>query len=333
MRITSKAIAALCGVSRGTVDRALHDKPGVNAETRRRILATAAEQGYRPDYLGQSLVLGQTRTLGVIVFDLKNPYFAQLVQAIEQAAARLGLAVLISLSEQAVERELTALRHLHERRVDGVILLPVGCGDDYCRTVRALDLPVVTVGNRLPGYDHVGFDQVQASAEAVHFLAGRGYSTLVYVAPPLRKSGLVNRSAPRERLSGVEAAVGALGLDYRLVTSDDYAAEVLDQVRTAVRSGLRTAVLCSSDWYALRILQAARQAGLRIPGDFGLMGYDRLDLFDWLTPRLTSVVSPIAAIGERAVDQVMRRIGRAPTGQAEAESINLPYRIDPGESA
>lgn len=342
MRITAQELAALCGVSRGTVDRALHDKPGINPETRAAILRVAAVHGYRPDYLGRSLVRGETRTLGIVVFDLKNRYFAQLLQAIEQTARRLDYAILISLTGKSVPDECAALENLHDRRVDGIILHPVGAGDGYEAFLRRLHVPIVAVGNRLSdGWDYVSFDNRQAAADAVHYLAGRKYRRLIFVAPPLRHAGTVNISAQEDRLAGVRAAAAALAIELSVIQDADYCRRTLELIRPVrpdgAKKGQRTAVLCSSDWYALNLLQAAQAAGLCLPADFGLMGFDRLDILDLISPRLTSVVHPIEAIGSRAVEQIVSRIQAVRTDGAAAgpvlgQTIYLPYRIDAGGS-
>ena len=344
MSLTAGELAVLCGVSRGTVDRALHDKPGINPETKARILKLAAEHGYRPDYLGSSLVRGRTHTIGVVVFDLKNRYFAQLLQEIELSARRLGYAILISLTDKLVAQEIEALEQMRNRRVDGIILQPVGFGDAYEHFLAGLRTPVVTVGNRLSRrWDYVSFDNRQAAADAVRFLADRGYQHLIYLAPPLRYAGQSNISAQEERLAGAMAAAGEMGLATDVIRDQPYIEQTLALIRQA--NG-RTAVFCSSDWYALTLYQASQHAGLKIPDDFGLMGFDRLDIFDLIKPELTSIVHPIEAIGSKSVEQVVLRI----EGQARASSaaetqdaglpvmaqagreILLPYRIEPGSS-
>jgi len=333
MSLTAGELAALCGVSRGTVDRALHDKPGINPATKAHILKLAAEHGYRPDYLGSSLVRGRTRTIGVVVFDLKNRYFAQLLQEIEQTARRLGYAVLISLTDKQVALEVEALENLRNRRVDGIILQPVGFGEAYEHFLAGLRTPVVMVGNRLSlRWDYVSFNNKQAAADAVRFLAGRGYQHLIYMAPPLRYAGKSNISAQEERLAGVMTTARELDLATDVIRDQPYIEQTLAHIH---QSRARTAVLCSSDWYALTLFQASQHAGLHIPDDFGLMGFDRLDIFDLIKPELTSIVHPIEAIGSKAVEQLVLRIDERTQAGAVATAgreILLPYRIEPGSS-
>ncbi len=327
MAITVKILADLCGVSRGTIDRALNNKPGINPDTRAKILQTAAEQGYTPDYIGRSLAKGRTFTLGVVVFDLNNQYFCQLLQAIEKQARLKDYAVMIMLSSQQTDLEIKAVRQLKERRVDGLILHPVGCGPDYEAQLVKAGLPIVTVGNRLSaGYDYIGLDNAGASADAVRLITDRGYRRIIFVAPPLRKAGQANITAQEERLAGFLSAVRTQKIDAAVIQSADYLA---DLERELEQAGPRTAVFCSSDVFALEVMQILRKKAGRRKWPTGLMGFDGIDMLQYVRPKLTTVYNPVAETGTAAVDRLLSRIEN--NGLA-AEIITIPHRILPGDS-
>ncbi|MEA4887883.1 MAG: LacI family DNA-binding transcriptional regulator [Clostridiaceae bacterium] len=327
MAITVKDLADLCGVSRGTIDRALNNKPGINPDTRARILKTASDHGYTPDYIGRSLAKGRTFTLGVVVFDLNNPYFCQLLQAIEKQARQNGYVVMIMMSGQQADQEIKAVGQLKERRVDGLILHPVGCGPAYETQLAKTGLPIVVVGNRLSGcYDYVGLDNAGAAADAARLIAGRGYRRILFVAPPLRKAGQVNIAAQEQRLAGFLSVVQAQQLDATVISSADYLADLEHELEQA---GPRTAVFCSSDVYALEVMQVLRKKKRRQEWPGGLMGFDGIDMLQYVQPRLTTVYNPVAETGKAAVDRLLCRIDD--NGLA-AETILIPHRILPGDS-
>jgi len=131
MGITTKELARICGTSRTTVERALNGKKDINAQTRERILAIAKKYGYHPDMVARSLVKGRSMCIGVIVFDIRNYYFAQLVSSIEQEAKNSGYTINIAMQEKEMEREIELINAMVSRRVDGLILCPVNKGPDF----------------------------------------------------------------------------------------------------------------------------------------------------------------------------------------------------------
>jgi len=329
MRITSKEIARICGVSRGTVDRALNGKPGINAGTRETILRTAAENGYVPDYIGRSLVKGRTFTIGVIVFDLNNPYFSQLLNAVEIKARAAGFAVVIMLSEGSVDHELAAVRNLHERRVDGLIIHPVGFGPAYEEAVRQTQCPAVIIGNRLSDqFDFISIDNQAAAAEAARTIIARGYRRILYVAPPLRKAGSVNIAAQSERHSGFLASISAGRLPYRVIAEPDYL-EILKTELAQTDPEQPTAIFCGSDVYALEVMNLLRSLPQVPDQSVGLMGFDQIDILKYIMPQLATVGNPIAEIGRQAVDRLIRRMNDP---DLKPQNLIMPHQIIAGET-
>jgi LacI family transcriptional regulator len=140
MSVTTGEIAKICGVSRGTVDRALHGRPGISPETRKKIIETAQKLGYRTNFVARSLVKGETKTLGVVAFDLYNRFFAQMVNAIEFRARELGYFIYLTLTNKDAEIEKKCIEHLVDRRVDGMLLCSVNNSYDYDKSFFKLYL-------------------------------------------------------------------------------------------------------------------------------------------------------------------------------------------------
>lgn len=327
MNMTSKEIAERCGVSRGTVDRALNDRPGIHPATKEKIIAVAQEYGYRPHFVAQSLVKGKTLSIGAVVFDLNNRLFPQLMDAMETEARKRGYFLYLTLTNKNSELELECLRHLTDRRVDGILLMSVNQGKAFTGTLERLRVPIVTFGNRVSSqYPYVWIDDRRAIEDAVRHLHGQGYERIVYVSPPLASRGQSNIYAVEQRFKGFQAAARKLKLETAVVGEPQFAAAVDRQL--ALNGGRKTAILCSSDTFALQLLVHFRQTGIRVPEDVGLMGFDNIDTLQYVTPALTTVSYSSADIGRLAVETLIRRIEGE---QVPAEQL-VSHRLVHGES-
>lgn len=309
MSITSNELARLCNVSRGTVDRALNGRGGISPETKERILEAAREYGYVPHLLASSLATGKSHTVGVIVFDLRSRFFAQLVGAVEQQMSAMGFFTYVCMSEKDKDAERQILLDLISRRVDGILLLPVNDGDAFKELVRAQSTPIVTVSNRLdPLFHFVGGDDRAAVYRGMERFYQKGYRQVHFVCPPLRRQALENISAQAERAQGYldflrdhpEVSGGVL-------MQPDY----LDAVQALVEQAREPlGFFCSSDHYALKLLAMAHQKKYRIPGSFGLMGFDGVDILDYLETRMSTINYPAKEIGTAAARMLHDLIAR-----------------------
>jgi LacI family transcriptional regulator len=234
MNITIKDIAAKCGISKGTVDRAINNRPGVNEETKAFILRTAAEMGYRPHYLASSLVTGKTKSIGVVVFDLHNTFFAQLLDAISNKAKEFNYFVYITLTEKNPTQEVECIEHLVNGRVDGLILCPINIGDSFESYLKETRIPVVTVMNKLEdaSFSHSDINTRQAMHDATRYVISKGYERIVYFSPPLAYEGITNISSQKQRLLGHLDALGSTpaSIESVIVPKKSYE-EVLDAVK------------------------------------------------------------------------------------------------------
>ncbi len=308
MRITTKDIARICGVSRGTVDRALHNRPGINPETRDRIIKKAKELGYRPNMVARSLVKGQTMSIGVVVFDLYNRFFAQLLNSMEQRAREQGYFTYVTLTEKNPEVEKKCLSNLVERNVDGIILFSVCKGEKYEEFLRNLNKPVITVGNIISHqWPFVGINYRQGIKDAVEDIVNKGYEKIIYVSTPLTQRKGINMHALEERCAGYLEACNEMNIYHNalVIQQKDYL-NVLDEV--LFKDNLKTAILCSGDIYALEILLHLKERGIKVPEQVGLMGFDDIDILKYVTPAISTVSYSIDAIGSYAVDYLIRNI-------------------------
>jgi len=327
MTVTTKDIAEACGVSRGTVDRALNDRPGINPETKKQVLQMAEKMGYRPHLLARSLVKGKTMSIGVIVFDLNNRFFSQLINNIEFKAREQGYFVYLTLTNKDKEIEKECINHLQNRRVDGLIMCPINKGQKYQSYLKDLNMPVVTVGNKISNdFSYVGINDKKAMFAAVKHIIKQDYREIIYVSPPLAKMEDENIYAQEQRFKGFKAGVEDLerNIKVKIIKNKKYIAELakLNSNRN------KTAILCSSDVFALDVLKYLKSKNIRVPADIGLIGFDKIDMLEYVEPSLTTVSYPVKKIGITAVEQLVEQI----EDNNKTEERIIDYKIVRGKS-
>ncbi len=321
MRATIKQIAELCGVSVGTVDRALNNKTGINIRTKEKILRVAKELNYRPHLLARGLVHGKTNTLGVVVIYLRNRFFSQLVDAVERRARERGYFVYLTLTNDEADGEEKCLDHLASQNVDGVILFSKNQGKEFNRYLKTLDTPIVSIINQIhPMHSFVGINDYSAIYDAVQFLFAKGYRKFIYVRTNLSPTKRENFSL-EQRLAGFRNAVKDCNLIKPTVAQVKEQSKILEAVSSV--SNELPMILCSTDLIALEVLSYLKQNGIEVPRDVGLMGFDDIDVLKYVTPRLTTIAYPIEETGKTAVDLLVDKI----EGRNETRSVVLDYTI------
>lgn len=306
MAITSKEIAELCGVSRGTVDRALNGKDRISPKTRDRILAVAKEMGYHKDMLARGLVKGKTMYIGVVVFDIRNHYFSQLVNAIELEAGTKNYFINIALHEKDKEKEYQLINSLVAHRVDGLLICPVNKGKEFEKFLLNLQVPTVIIGNYVSNKLHyIGIDEKQAAIDAVNLLANKGYETIIFVCPPLADREKENIYAHEQRTYGFIDATRQQNLEGIIISTWDYLHE-LDMILKCHKT--KIAVLCSGDIYALQVMQHLRVQSVQIPNEVGIMGFDNIDMLEFINPALTTISNSIEQVGRTAVNMLIEKM-------------------------
>ncbi len=336
MPISIKDIARVANVSYSTVSRALNDSPRVKPQTKALIKRVAAEMGYLPSAVARSLVTRRTNTLGVVVTTITDLFFAEVIHAIEETALKHNYNVILTNSGGSPVRELAALRSLRERRVDGIILIS-GCTDRETRcTEEGTDTPVVIVNNA--HREHIGYsvevDNAAGSREAICHLLSLGHRRIAHIAGPAREWDAI------ERLRGYEESLQAAGLavDRELLFPGD------NQPQGGI-AGMRyllalqappTAVFCYNDATAIGAMRTACAAGLRIPDDMSIVGFDDIDLARYFEPPLTTVAQPKQQMGSLAVEMVLQLVSNVQqadqANQIEVKDCVLPSRLVVRES-
>jgi LacI family transcriptional regulator len=305
MAVTRNDVAKAAGVSPGVVSYVLNSGPRpVSPAARQRVLDAVQALGYKPDGLARSLRTGQTNTLGLILPDTSNPFFAELARSIEDNAYAAGKSVLVCNSADDTARERAYLSTLLEKRVDGIILVSTS-GEEDLTDVLNQGIPIVTM-DRYRAHTPVStvrFDNRHAGYTATRHLITHGHTRISFIAGP--------GSAPvsDERLDGYEQAMAAApaktsvmhGASFTFLGGYEAIRALLDQ------NGQPSGVVCSSDVQAVGAAAALSENGLRIPEDIALISIDGTSLAAYTHPPLTSVAQPIPRMARLAVESVLRR--------------------------
>lgn len=307
---TIPELARLCGVSRGTVDRALNGRPDISDKTRAHVLKIAQQNGYVPNVLARSLVTGKSNTIAIVVFDLRNRHFAQMINAIQQNIFQAGYFSYICITEKDRKRETQILRDLAARKVDGIIIIPINKSPAFEEELLKLHVPTVTVSNRLSSkFSYVGADFRLACYEGMQAFYEKGYRNVSFICPCADEQDDVNAYAQIQRAKGYASFMNEHPeMHGSLITSYDYCDIILQSVHGRQE---KIGFFCSSDYYALNILAFSRKQGLDVPKDFGLMGFDGIDTLDYIEKQLSTIVYPIENVGKSAAELLNRLIANA----------------------
>lgn len=340
MGITTKDLAQICGVSRTTVHRALHGTGRIHPDTKEMILQAARENGYRPDLLARGLVKGQTSYIGVVVLDVKNRYFAQMLSSISAEANRRGYFVNITLHGNDRETERQQLTRLADYHMDGLIISSVNEGEEYREFLRDLEIPIVSVDNRIAeGIPFVGIDQEKAMQEVVHKIIEKKYRKVIFVCPPFNTAGERNIYVHRKRLEGFQkAAKQHPEIKTDCLLDWDY----LEKADEAFSLSEKTAFACAADEFALEIMKRFKNKGKQAGRDYGIVGFDNLDILDYVTPRLTTISNSVEDVAVAAVNLLFDLIDKKQTARGGDEvadqniqenvCITLPHTLIEGET-
>ncbi|MFC5824537.1 LacI family DNA-binding transcriptional regulator [Nonomuraea insulae] len=303
--VSIKEVAAHAGVSPGTVSNVLNRPGKVAPATRERVQAAINELGFVRHGSASTLRAGHSRTIGLSVIDIGNPFFTEVAAGVEDVASELGYAVILGNSAGSQDKEERNLRVLAEHRVRGVLITPSGEDPARLDRLREHGISVVLVDHpaHRPDQCAVAVDDVAGGRAAVTHLLAKGARSLVYVTGPLT----IRQCA--ERREGAKAAMRGVGLDpadLRVVEATTMTARAGEKAAADLIAGdLPEAVFCANDLLALGVLRALLRSGVRVPEDVALMGYDDIDFAAASTVSLSSMRQPTYQLGRIATELLL----------------------------
>jgi LacI family transcriptional regulator len=305
-------VARKAGVSVSTVSHVLNGTRRVSPATARAVQAVIDSFGYRPNIMARSLKAASTRSVGIAISSISNPYFSDIICAIEAECARLGMMVFLSDTEDDPARELEVVMALHQRRVDGIILAPSVDPERALRYLRDASLPCVLVDRTLDaGFDQVGVNNREAMRKLVDRVAAFGHDRIGYIG------GNPGFETTLERIGGYRDCLRSRGISFDehllvMGSATTSCAKVATEALLALANP-PTALVGGNNLATIGIMKALRARGLRVPADITVVGFDDFEWADCFEPRLTLVAQPCLEIGKRAAFLLMERIA-APKG-------------------
>jgi DNA-binding LacI/PurR family transcriptional regulator len=303
-------VAREAGVSRALVSLVMREQPNVSEERRRRVLAAAAHLGYRPNAMARGLASRSSRTIGVILDDLGNPFFAEIASGVEELASELGYQLLLGTGGRQARRERSALSALLEYRVDGLILVSPRMPAPQI-VAAAAEVPLVLVGRSVRGAnaDCVLIDEGHGTELVLDHLLGLGHERIAHVdggrAPggPQRRTAYVRGMRARRLGRHIHVIPGDFTEDAGTLA----ARELLDG------SELPTAVFAANDMVAAGLLGGLDAAGVEVPERISIVGYDNISIAHLAHVSLTTIDQPRIAMGRLALELLLdRRESRRP---------------------
>jgi len=318
----------MAGVSHSTVSRALRNSPLVNRKTTEEIQGIARELGYQPSAIARGLVTRKTRTIGVVVTTIADPFVSEVVIGIELAANDNGYSVFLANSNADPAREQSVVHSFAERRVDGIVVTSSRVGALYTPLLSQMMVPIVLINNQHPGeFVHsVMIDNVQGSREATNHLIQLGHRRIAYVGDQY------GHQSDAERLGGYREALESASLPMApgLVEYGDGRPEggIQAMDRLLALADPPTAVFCYNDMTALGVLRTLRVHGLHVPADISLVGFDDLFIVSYTEPQLTTVRQPMQRMGRMAMESLLQLM----SGHPSEEAVKVPAELIVRES-
>ena len=319
MATTIRDVARQAGVSVATVSRALNGRSNVTPRTRDRVLGVVAQLRFVPSSAARSMITRRTHTVGALLPDLHGEYFSELIRGIDLAARARGLHLLVSSSHGDAVEAAAALRAMNGR-VDGLLIMSPHANADFLWGNLSTDLPAVLMNTRLAGGTHPSFavDNHAGAHAMVQHLVERGHRRIAFIAGP------ESNFEAQERLRGYRDAMAELlpGESEQVLQGDFTQESGFRAGSHVVALTLRpTAVFASNDMMAIGCLSALNAAGLRIPGDIALAGFDDIPISRYVNPPLTTVRARIAELGGLALERLASAIEEPHRSSIEHQTL------------
>jgi LacI family transcriptional regulator len=342
--VTIADVARQAGVSTATAGRVLGGYGAASPEARRQVERAADDLGYQVNNLARAMITGTTHTVGLVIADIAEPFFSTVARSFSDVARAKGYEVILTNTDEDLEREQAAIRVLGERQVDGIAVAPASGSDAvHLRRLAELGMPIVLLDRAADGagFDTVMIDNMAAAEEAVRQLIGLGHRRIAVVGAFPRgdeRSATALEPAPGgggygDRVIGYRAAMAAAGLevDPRWVRASAQLHQAGARAATAellrLPADVRpTAIFATDASMSLGVLEAILDGGLTWPRDVSVIGFDDAEWTRVVRPELSVVAQPARHLGERAAARLLERVQN---GSSAPETTTLEARIIP----
>ncbi len=309
--VNIKELSKYLNLSVTTISRVLNGKAKeyrISEKTCEKVLKAAKELNYIPNTLARGLKLSKTDTIGLLVPNISNPFFADLSKSIEKEASQKGYLILLCDSDENQQNEIKLLETLKKRKVDGIIIAPVGLESSHIQKLHRENFPLVVIDRYFPDINvpYVTSDNFQGAYNAVEYLIKHGHKKIACI------QGLPNSQPNKDRVRGYLEALKTynLPIENSLILGDSYSEEN-GYIQTRLLFSFNSppdAIFALSNLIALGVIKAAKEMNLNIPDDFSLISFDEQPYSAFLTPSLTTIEQQRNEIGKLAVNILLKFI-------------------------
>ncbi|PKM54829.1 MAG: LacI family transcriptional regulator [Firmicutes bacterium HGW-Firmicutes-5] len=310
MKVTIKHIAELAGVSIATVSKVInHKDEKITHQTRDRVLEVIKEQGYIPNRVASSMVTKRTKTLGLMIPDITNPFFPELARGVEDGANEMGYTLILCNSDNDLQKEESYLEMLQEKMVDGIIFTASSRRTTMSSAFLKLTIPVVSVDREIEGLKLEGkitVDNEKGAFEAVCYLLEKGYRKIYHISGPLLSKTAKDRYAGFIR---AHKEKGIMPIEDHLLEGNYTSTWGYDYTKKLIEEQVDfDSLFCGNDLIALGAYKALHEKNIRIPEDIGIIGFDDIYMAEIVSPGLTTVRQPSYSMGYKAAEMMLDRI-------------------------
>ncbi|MFH1940174.1 MAG: LacI family DNA-binding transcriptional regulator, partial [bacterium] len=308
MNPTIKDVAELVGVHPSTVSRVINDDSRISEKTREKVFLIIKKLGYTPNAIARGLKTKRTHTLGMLIPDITNPFFAEIARGVEDAANKNDFNIILCNTDDRLKKERTYLEILRGKRVDGLILGTAHIKDKSILELEKNNFPYILVSRNIEELDKncVIVDDEAGGIMATEYLIKLGHRRIAHITGPLKIRSALNR------LKGYKLALKKYGIEYRdeLVGEGDFRIKGGYQVmkRFLKLAEPPTAIFAANDLLALVAMQAIQKKNFHIPEDFSVIGFNDIELASFVYPALTTIRQPMLEMGALAVKMLLRII-------------------------
>jgi len=306
--ITLKMVAESAGVSVNTASRAINNKQDINLETKKRVLKIAQDLGYVRNDTAVALRTKKTGTIGVVIADNRNPFYAEVLNGMEVAARKKNYHIILANTQRDYRKEEEAINLLLNKRVDGLLIAPVQDRDDDIKKLIEANIPFVIVGRDFNDIDldAVYNDEVKGGFLATEYLIKKGHKKIAFI------NGVLHKSPAKGRLKGYKKALKECEIPFNdalISVGDIDVKDGYERTKQMLKKNLNfTAIFAYNDMMAFGAMQAIKEKGLRIPENIGLVGYDDILFSSLISPALTTIKLKKQELGVESVKLLLSRI-------------------------
>lgn len=314
-------VARRARVSIATVSRTINGVPSVTPQLSRRVWKVVKELGYYPNTQARALVSGRSRIFGLIVSEITNPFFPEIVQGFEDIAVQHNYEILTTSTVHDPKRMALSVRRMIERRVEGVAIVTFGMEEEIFADLKSRQVPLVfiDVGPSLPRMSNIRIDYLHGIRQAVQHLAALRHEKIGFISGPLTLKTAVARQ--RAFVQAMEEVGLSMDPKYQIEGHHtmDGGIEALKQILSLSKPP--TAVLCSNDMTAIGVMREAYEEGIRIPDDLSVVGFDDIRLAQFTIPPLTTVKMSQAEIARLAFHALLSEVQRKSPSSEGSEYV------------